>query len=391
VLIAGACADGGDTDGVGASTGSANNPTSNGAGGNGNGGSFASNGGSADGGSGGGGVVDCKEDVSSASLEKLPADLIIAVDNSDSMALEAYQVKAHFTGLVTALTTTGIDAHVVLISRDSEDLVFDPFDTGVCLGAPLGSGNCPADENLPAYRHVVQDISSHNALEQIVATFDQWSDSLRPEATKTFLVVSDDESDMEASAFTTALAGLNPAITDFTFHAVVASRESLVDCFLNCFDDDCANCMNPCCDKGLACVPVSEARGQNYIDLQMATGGIHGDLCTQNFAPVFANMATAVMQHTQISCTFDVPEPSAGPIVPSETNVDFIPAPGSTPQAIYNVPSAQDCTINGGWYFDNPSDPSTITLCPTTCDAVKQSTEGEVRIKYGCETQTQPR
>jgi hypothetical protein len=58
---------------------------------------------------------------------------------------------------------------------------------------------------------------------------------------------------------------------------------------------------------------------------------------------------------------------------------------------MFNVPGgALDCTINGGWYFDNAQNPSSITLCPTTCQLVQQSTEGSIRVKYGCTTQTTP-
>src|SRR5690606_1281947 len=160
-------------------------------------------GGAGAGGAGQGGApFECGKGESKASLEKLPADLIIAVDNSDSMALEAAQVKAHMNTLVGAITASGIDAHVIVISKGSNNTIFDQFDAGVCLPAPVGSGSCPGDENLPGYRHVFQEVDSHDALAQIIATYDDWKGSLRPNATKTFLVVSDDESAMSAQDFT---------------------------------------------------------------------------------------------------------------------------------------------------------------------------------------------
>ncbi len=329
---------------------------------------------------------ECGEDISEASLEKLPADLIVVVDNSDSMAFESGQVKQNMNALVSAVAATGIDAHVILISKESDGFVFNPFDTGVCLPAPLGSGSCPADEKLPAYRHVVEEVGSTDALQKVIDTYDQWKGNLRPEATKTFLVVSDDDSDMSASAFVSALAALDPPITEFKFNAIVAS-EAPISCAACALD--CGSCTNPCCDQTLFCAPLSAAKGQVYQQLQTQTSGVYGDLCTQNFIPTFTDMAQAVIEHNQISCTFDLPTPD-GTLVPDETNVDFIPTPGATPQTIFNVSSSFDCTINGGWYFDNNNNPTTITLCEATCNNVRQSTEGAVRVKYGCQTQTVP-
>jgi len=334
----------------------------------------------------GGDPFACGEETSAASLKSLPADIIVAVDNSDSMALEAAQVKAQINTMVGALTATGIDAHVVMISKGSNNTIFDVLETGVCAPAPLGSGNCPNDENLPAYRHIVEEVGSNDALQKIIDTHDQWSASLRPDATKTFLVVSDDESTMSATDFTTALAGLG--ITDFKFNAIVAS-EAPYSCAV-CALGDCAACSNPCCDTSLACVPISMEKGQTYMTLQSQTMGVFGDLCTQNFSPVFQDMATEVIQHTPIACNFDIPAPSNGILVPDETNVAYVPNGQATPQDIYYVDSASNCTINGGWYYDNPSNPAEIHLCPTTCDAVKQSTDGEVVVEFGCQTQTQP-
>ncbi len=330
---------------------------------------------------------ECGEEISEANLENLPADLIVVVDNSDSMAFEASQVKNHMNGLVSAITSTGIDAHVVLISEGSDDFIFNPIDTGVCLAAPLGSGNCPADENLPAYRHVMQTVDSNNALSLVISTYDDWKASLRPNATKTFLVISDDDSSMTAQQFTDALAALPEPITDFKFNAITASQSPVTcaSCVINC-----SSCSNPCCDQSLACVPLSADQGHEYEALQSTTMSVYGDLCEQNFIPAFNDMAQAVIEHTQINCTFDIPNPPDGTIVPNETNVDFIPTMGATPQPIYNVSSSTDCTINGGWYFDNNTNPTTITLCPTTCNNVQDSTEGSVRVKFGCQTETVP-
>ncbi len=333
-------------------------------------------------------IVECGEEISEANLESLPADLIVIVDNTDSMAFEAGQVKTQMNGLVTAITATGIDARVVLISDPSDGFIFNPLDTGVCLPAPLGSGSCPDDENLPNFRHINQSVGNNDALALVISTYDQWKTTLRPNAIKTFLVVSDDESGMTAAEFTSALALLDPPITDFTFNAITASENSL-SC-AGCIISGCGSCTNPCCDQSLLCAPLSSEQGQIYEELQSQTTGVYGDLCSQDFVPVFSAMAAAVIEKTTINCTFDIPTPPDGTVVPNETNVDFIPTPGATPQGIFNVATAADCGINGGWYFDSNTNPTKITLCPTTCNNVEDSTEGSVRVKYGCATEQVP-
>lgn len=386
--IAQGCASEGDTNIGDTDIGS---PTSSAGGSTGEGGTFTtSDGGSTTTGQGGMGNTpfECGEEISNANLENLPADLIVIVDNSDSMAFEAGQVRNQMNGLVSAITSTGIDAHVVLISKTSDNIFFDIFDTGVCLLGPLGTGSCPADEKLPNYRHVPQEVGSTDALSLALSTYDEWKDTLRPNATKTFLVVSDDDSDMTAAAFTSGLAALSPPITDFKFNAITASSDPL-SC-AGCAISGCSSCTNPCCDKALACIPLSSARGLVYEQLQAQTMGVYGDLCSQNFIPTFTNMANAVIEHTKINCTFDIPTPPSGTIVPTETNVDFITAPGASPQAIFNVSNSSDCGINGGWYFDNNTNPTKITLCPATCNNVEDSTEGSVRVKYGCQTEVAP-
>jgi hypothetical protein len=46
-----------------------------------------------------------------------------------------------------------------------------------------------------------------------------------------------------------------------------------------------------------------------------------------------------------------------------------------------------DCGAAGGWYYDNPQNPTKIIMCPTTCDEVQG---GKVTVVFGCETLVGP-
>jgi hypothetical protein len=51
------------------------------------------------------------------------------------------------------------------------------------------------------------------------------------------------------------------------------------------------------------------------------------------------------------------------------------------------VASEADCTGSGGWYYDNPTTPTKITLCPSTCTDVQNDPSANVSIELGCATQ----
>lgn len=344
-------------------------------------GGFTGTGGSATVGTGVGGGDDCAETSSEAESDVLPADIIIAVDNSGSMSEEAVFVQSSMVDFVNAIVGSGIDAHVVLISADSSG------SNGICVPFPVGSGSCPNDENLPSYRHVVQEVGSSNALQLILNTYPQWQASLRPQATKTIAVVSDDDSDMSAATFTSQLLALDPSFQGFKFDAIVAPYELFpLSCF-NCSPPNCAAC-DPCCGAELAfCVPLPADEGAVYKDLVNQTMGVMGNLCLQNFQPVFLDMATAVVSGSQVACVYDIPAPSMGEIDYGKVNVAYKSDPNAPEQPIFYVPGgATDCDAAGGWYYDDPSNPTQILLCPATCTAVQMVQGGAITVKFGCQT-----
>lgn len=328
-------------------------------------------------GSGGaGGREECAETSAEATDGIAPADIIIAVDTSGSMDEEAQWTQQNMNAMVTAIVQSGIDAHVVMISSND-----------ICVPAPLGSGMCPADENLPAYRHVPQSIGSTDALEKILQTYPQWQPSLRANATKTIVVISDDNSNLGASSFMNQLVALDASFMGFKLDAIV-SYEDPTACLAACLPNFCQGC-GKCCST--CPQPLSASQGSVYQELVMLTGGVSGDLCDQNFAPVFQDMATAVVQGAQIACVYDIPDPMGDPIDFDKVNVEYVPGPSQPGNPIYYVPGGiADCGPMGGWYYDDPVNPSQILLCDDTCNAVQGNPDGQINVKFGCETLVGP-
>lgn len=332
---------------------------------------------------GAGGGIDpdaaCATVSATAEASLQPADIIIAVDTSGSMDEESAEVQANLNNFASIILNSGIDVHVILIA-----------DSSVCIPAPLGSGACNgADEKLPQYRHVPQGVASTNALQLFLSTYPEWKSSLRPNATKTFAVVSDDESDLSAADFTNQLLALDPpTFQGFKFDAIVANDAPF------CFGfGSCPAGSSQCCtlDNGI-CMPLSADEGKVYKALVQQTGGVFGDLCAQNFDPVFQDMATGVVKDSKLSCDYAIPPVPAGETFdPGKVNVKYTPGGGGAPEPIYNVPKgAADCGMKGGWYYDDPANPTKILMCPSTCTILQGDTQGKVDILFGCATEIVP-
>jgi hypothetical protein len=303
-----------------------------------------------------------------AQNELLPVDIVIAVDNSNSMELEAGWVQSNLNSLSAQIEVSGVDARIALISASSPG-----DDAGICIAPPLGSGTCPNDSNLPRYLHVPEGIGSNDALEKIWQTADQWTTILRDDSFVHFLVVTDDNSDWSPWEFINAMSGVTPPVTDFTFHAISSAVgwEDLTCIF---------NPLNPCC------LLFAPAKGTVYEELVLQTGGVWGDLCLQDFQPIFDQLAT-VMSDVTIACEWDLPEPPEGETFdPTLVNVEFVDGQSQAHTLGYVADPADCSLVEHGWYYDCPDDPQAIHVCPQTCEWIQGQEGAEIHIILGCET-----
>ncbi len=287
-----------------------------------------------------------------------PADIIVIVDNSGSMDFEEGAVQSYLNAFSSQIAAS-TDPHVVLISS---------FD--ICIGPPLGSGGCPTmDTNPPLYTHVNQYVDSNNQLRVLLDTHDQWAPAMRPEASKHIIVVTDDESDMTAADFSTAWAALDPSYVPYKFHAIAATQDPVTSCIT--FSSCCAISVNP---------------GLVYMQLCSATGGVFGDLCDQEFQPIFDAVAAQVVQGSALACEYTIPPPPEGQSFDAmEVNVTVEDA--GTPLEIGYVESPDACAgVTDGWYYDDPAAPTTIHLCTQTCDRIQTFTMAALSIGFGCAT-----
>ncbi len=86
-----------------------------------------------------------------------------------------------------------------------------------------------------------------------------------------------------------------------------------------------------------------------------------------------------------LPCSYGIPQPQSGTLDYGKVNVVFTPG-GGQPTTIGQVRSAGDCGASGGWYYDDPTRPTTIQICPTTCQSFRGSAGGSVELQLGCDT-----
>jgi hypothetical protein len=293
-----------------------------------------------------------------------PIDIIWVIESSGSMDGEARLVQDNMNRFAAAISASGIDYHVIVIT--------DP--SFVTVPPPLGTD--PA-----RYLFINQGVGSNAALQTLIAQYPAYMHFLgRPggiPAITHFVVVTDDESDLDAGSFQTMMEGLLGHT--FDAHAVASPDEthSIGPCPFCVTEDGCTG-------------PGGDAAdiGRQYITLTAATGGQFFSICTENWTMLFDTLAAAVGVPMPLPCAYEIPPPPPEMTFDrNRVNVLYTPGGSTTGTIIPYIPGGSGaCPPTGGWYYDNPDAPMQILLCPGSCDIVSMDTTGTVDIQLGCET-----
>jgi len=311
---------------------------------------------------------ECAGETVPAEQKLQGARVVFVVDNSPSMYAETAEVQAQLNGFAQGVVDDGIDVRVVMLSAAATGYYTTNYvDQGICIAAPLGSGECSPepdplgialDTNLPQFLHVDQYTNSSNAIPVIIEQQPQWGPFTSGVDTVHFVIVSDDNSNQPAGYFIENFIEVEPDRAAIV-HAVVPTT----DC------DEAANIR------------------QVYIDLAELTGGVVGDLCDQDFTTVFQALTNAVIQEAELPCEYSIPVPPDGNVFdPEQVNVEFEDGQGGGFDVGY-VESEADCaSVDQGWYYDDPQNPTAILVCPQTCVAIQGVLGSGVRVVLGCAT-----
>ena len=336
-----------------------------------------------------------------ASVELAPVDIIWMVDNSVSMAPAIMQVQAGLNDFAMLIDGRSLDYRVIMLSLRG----MGETGTGlyrVCIPAPLAGDDACGDG--ARFFHIDVDVRSTQPLEQFLGTLGQtagylasddrgsgpWRELLRDDATKTIVVVSDDDSRLDPDDFEHFAGGRNP------FNMRQLPPGILEPFWEGLFDGYTFSALYGWGDAGNPTVrcrypdgSMPPASGETYTTLVARTDGVRAQICdgASAWGPFFDEVATAVERATRIDCDIPIPDPPEGMVLdPGLVNVTV--RTGSGEEDLRNVGTEADCGPSGGWAYDDPDDPSTVHLCPVTCEAV-QATAGEERsvdVQFGCAT-----
>ena len=415
---------GGDSSGTGATGGGGSGGTTQGGGGQGGGGQ----GGGGQGGQGGSQTTTsstCAQIVVEATTEEQPPDIIFVVGNNGSLAQEIAAVEDNINAnFAQIIEQSGIDYRMILLSRSGS------HQFNMCVEAPLGGvpagecatqlNNAPPVNNPDRFFHYSAIVNSDDSWCKLLGTFDGkipdeygqapggWSEWLRPEAFKVFVLISDSSTnclhagtdlddgpqqpnqsnipgaEMSAAQFDAFLLGLSaehfgtPEKRNYQFHSIVG---------LASFDPNDPTTPWLASDplSLVKCTgdtnPVSPALG--YQALSRLSGGLRFPICEyKNFDVVFKQIAQNIIASVNaIGCEFPLPEPPAGETLdPSTIQMKFTP-PGGMEQVFNKVPAAGDCKPDS-FYIEN----KTIHLCPETCAEVQSAgAAAQLDVAFGCE------
>jgi hypothetical protein len=87
-----------------------------------------------------------------------------------------------------------------------------------------------------------------------------------------------------------------------------------------------------------------------------------------------------------IPCQLQLPVPPAGrTLAYDEVNLQYQSSQCDS-TLFYSVQTAAECGTEDGWYYDDPSSPASIHLCPTSCERVS-GPGGSLFYSVGCATQ----
>jgi hypothetical protein len=349
------------------------------------------------------GFQTCASAAIEAKREQLPVDIIWVVDNSSSMAPAVAEVQAGLNTFASLVGTRGLDYRVVLLSLrgTAPTTVGGKMRYPVCVPPPLGGADC-ADS--PLFTHAAVDIQSTQPLEQILGTLDQtqgytagnarggepWAQALRANATKSFVMVTDDNSRFPGVSFEGFPGGDNPytgglvlppgilhpsrggAFKDYVFSGLYGWG-TIVDPSIRCTYPDNSK---------------PTASGSEYTALIQKTGGVRAKICDGSAAwgTFFDDVATAVVKTARVACELALPTAEAGAVDPALVNVrvtDGVKPPVNVPR----VTGEPACAGLDGWYYDAPTAPTKVILCPRSCEGA-QSHGGtklpKVEVLLGC-------
>jgi hypothetical protein len=331
----------------------------------------------------------CVSLTSEGSMGRKPVDIIMVIDNSSSMTAEIEAVESNVNNsFAEIIGQSGLDYRVILVAKHGSASA----DQSVCIRGPLSETGCSPVPSKPAngarFFHYDIEIESKDAFAKLLATFDAtdvhgdaqggWRTWLRPDSAKTFIVITDDESNLSPSSFESQLfAKADGAFGDaerrnYVFHSIIGIVPN---------SPASEPWLPTDAKKGQKCSSASAA-GARYEDLSILTGGLRFPVCeTDSYDAVFQAAAREVIAGAQASCDFTPEAPPQGTSY-AQAYIEYVPGSGGDTEYFLEVDNPNACTARG---FTREASSNRITLCTAACERVKADQTAKLSVLYACE------
>ncbi|MFO0592733.1 MAG: vWA domain-containing protein [Polyangiaceae bacterium] len=135
-------------------------------------------------------------------------------------------------------------------------------------------------------------------------------------------------------------------------------------------------------------IGIAEVAEATVNQIAGAGGGKSFFISTNNAADFQSQLVGALNQikNDFVSCT--LPLPNQNIFDPTKALITYTTGAGAASN-LPQVANAMSCA-GDGWYYDNAANPTSLTLCPTTCTNVKLDTNGKLELKIDCIKQYLP-
>lgn len=122
------------------------------------------------------------------------------------------------------------------------------------------------------------------------------------------------------------------------------------------------------------------------LDLIAAAGGTGQAFDVTTNAALFINAVDQIRTQA-LGCDFQIPPAPDGEVLnPADVNFSYTPGNTGVPTTLLRATDEAACNGQPGWYFDNNTAPTKITLCPTSCATVQDDPNAKVNVLFGCKS-----
>jgi hypothetical protein len=142
--------------------------------------------------------------------------------------------------------------------------------------------------------------------------------------------------------------------------------------------------------QGIRTFVIGVGDSLQALNLVAQAGGTGDAFLVDTGGDVTSQFAAALDQirGRAVPCSFAIDDSAM--VDPQQVNLTYTADGANAAQTILrtNDGTSATCGPEGGWYYDNPSAPGSVSVCEATCGVIVSG--GTVDFQLGCETRISP-